>query len=212
MMATSLFTQQSIDLWFTIVKQPRDSSKFYYLTARYVVGTGITSIAINPHDPCISVGDKLGKITQWYCLRGGQKTSPVKSAVHWHAHKVNDLAYTAEGSYLLSGGEEGVMVLWQMVTGHKDFLPRLGSEITSISVSPDQKLYALTHSDNSIRIISSINVQVKHTIMGLNCGIISSLHLSSSRSFIVPAQYRNHARSSLKPFSTQWIAWNSSVL
>lgn len=52
------------------------------------------------------------------------------------------------GSYLLSGGEEAVLVLWQHHTHHKQFLPRLGGPIVHLTASPDDKLFAVSHKDN----------------------------------------------------------------
>ena len=46
-------------------------------------------------------------------------TDPVRTAVHWHAHGVRTLAFTPDGSILLSGGDENVLVLWQIATLHK---------------------------------------------------------------------------------------------
>ncbi len=36
------------------------------------------------------------------------------SQVHWHPHTVASLAFASDGSMLVSGGEEGVLVLWQV--------------------------------------------------------------------------------------------------
>jgi hypothetical protein len=73
------------------------------------------------------------------------------SSVHWHAHAVVGACYMPDGSYLVSGGEEAVAVLWRlpvlppsavaapMVSGpSKDkklmtFLPRLGAPIRCVS-------------------------------------------------------------------------------
>lgn len=55
-----------------------------------------------------------------------------------------------EGSSLLSGGRESVLVEWREVTEkNKEFLPRLGATIEHISVSPAGDLFCTSHSDNS---------------------------------------------------------------
>lgn len=74
------------------------------------------------------------------------------------------------GSYLLSGGEEAVLVMWQFDTKNMSFLPRLGSEILTISISPDQTLYAIGFLDNSIKIYSVINLEMKQSMQGLKYG------------------------------------------
>lgn len=55
-----------------------------------------------------------------------------------------------EGSSLLSGGRECVLVEWRDgAEKNKEFLPRLGSTIEHISVSPAGDLFCTSHSDNS---------------------------------------------------------------
>ena len=56
----------------------------------------------------------------------------------------------APGTNLLSGGLESVLVQWRYgQEGEKDFLPRLGSSIKEIVVSPDGSLFCTSHTDNS---------------------------------------------------------------
>ncbi|KAJ3088070.1 WD repeat-containing protein 75 [Quaeritorhiza haematococci] len=129
----------------------------------------ITSLTIHPNGNCIAVGDRVGRITLWYCLNGPQDTKPVITTMHWHAHQVNDLAFTNDGEYLLSGGEEAVLVIWQLQTRSKQFLPRLGADILSIAVSPDQMYYAVGQSDNTVRIVSSVNLTITQAVVGLKC-------------------------------------------
>ncbi|KAL1916581.1 uncharacterized protein VTP21DRAFT_5772 [Calcarisporiella thermophila] len=133
----------------------------------YISPEPITCLALHPTEACIATGDEIGKITMWYCFSGEQIESPVTSVLHWHAHRVNNLAFSNDGRYLLSGGEEAVLVIWQLETGHRQFLPRLGSEIRTITISPDQRFYALGHMDNSVRIITSLNLQIKQAVQGL---------------------------------------------
>lgn len=55
-----------------------------------------------------------------------------------------------EGTSLLSGGRESVLVEWRDATEkNKEFLPRLGATIEHISVSPAGDLFCTSHSDNS---------------------------------------------------------------
>lgn len=53
------------------------------------------------------------------------------------------------------GGEEAVLVVWQLATGAQSFLPRLGAPIERLEISPDAKTYAVAHSDNAIRLVDS---------------------------------------------------------
>ena len=55
-----------------------------------------------------------------------------------------------EGTSLLSGGRESVLVEWRdAAEKNKEFLPRLGATIEHISVSPAGDLFCTSHSDNS---------------------------------------------------------------
>ncbi|KAG0334775.1 hypothetical protein BG004_000275 [Podila humilis] len=140
----------------------RDKSRF----KTYITPEKISCLAFHPTEGCIATGDEVGRITLWYCF-GQNADKPITTTLHWHAHKVAALNFTNDGTYLLSGGEEAVMVLWQLSTGHKQFLPRLGSEIRHITVSPDQSLYALGLCDNSVSVIRSVDLKIKTVIQGL---------------------------------------------
>lgn len=52
------------------------------------------------------------------------------------------------GSNMLSGGQEGVLVMWQYKTHHQEFLPRLGAPINHLAVSPDDSLTAVSQNEN----------------------------------------------------------------
>ena len=64
-----------------------------------------------------------------------------------------------DARYLFSGGEEGVLVVWQLGTGLKDFLPRLGAGITYLSSSAKEARVAVTTSDNTVRIINTASMK-----------------------------------------------------
>lgn len=43
-----------------------------------------------------------------------------------------------------AGGREGVLVVWQLDTGKKKFLPRIGSPLLYILLSPDSSLSSVS--------------------------------------------------------------------
>ena len=51
---------------------------------------------------------------------------------------------------MLSGGQEGVLVMWQYKTHHQEFLPRLGAPINHLAVSPDDSLTAVSQNENGM--------------------------------------------------------------
>ncbi|KAJ1948181.1 NET1-associated nuclear protein 1, partial [Linderina macrospora] len=139
---------------------------------KWAMGERISDIAFHPSEPVLAVGDWRGRIMFWYCLDDSlredtEERDIVRRPYHWHAHKVNTIAFTEAGTSMLSGGEEGVVVFWQLATDHKSFLPRLGAEIVSIVVSPDQMYYSVTLKDNTVRIYSALDRALVSTLQGL---------------------------------------------
>ena len=66
-----------------------------------------------------------------------------------HVHVVLTV-FVHVGSNMLSGGQEGVLVMWQYKTHHQEFLPRLGAPINHLAVSPDDSLTAVSQNENGM--------------------------------------------------------------
>lgn len=126
-------------------------------------GVKFTCVACHPTEASLATGDTLGRITIW---QGLKETKPVRSIHHWHTLPVCDLAYTASGSFLLSGGGECVLVKWSLPSGGKQFLPRMGLPIRHIATSPDATLILTAHTDNCLRLVSS-QLNVVRQVQGL---------------------------------------------
>uniref|UniRef100_A0A8D0H5W7 WD repeat domain 75 n=1 Tax=Sphenodon punctatus TaxID=8508 RepID=A0A8D0H5W7_SPHPU len=124
-----------------------------------------TCVACHPREDCIASGHRDGKIRLWRNFN--HKREYTFSTLHWHHDAVMDLAFSVEGTSLLSGGVESVLVQWRDASNHKkEFLPRLGCTIEYITASPDGTFYCTSHSDNKITIIHS-NLRVSAIIQGL---------------------------------------------
>ncbi|XP_037542199.1 WD repeat-containing protein 75 [Nematolebias whitei] len=124
-----------------------------------------TCVACHPKDDCVATGHEDGKIRLWRNLNHEKEYT--YSTLHWHCSAVSSVRFTPEGTNLLSGGIESVLVQWRYnQESQKDFLPRLGAAITHIAVSPDGALFCTSHSDNKITIIHSC-VKVSAVIQGL---------------------------------------------
>ena len=74
------------------------------------------------------------------------------------------------GNYIISGGMETVMVLWQLDTGQKQFLPHLSAPIESLVVSPSGSSYAVRIADNSAMVLSTAELQPTVSISGIQLG------------------------------------------
>ncbi|KAE8372572.1 quinon protein alcohol dehydrogenase-like superfamily, partial [Aspergillus bertholletiae] len=96
----------------------------------------------------------------------GEKTVTPRR-LHWHRDVVNVVRWSIDGNYVISGGHESVMVLWQLDTGRKQFLPHLSSPICNIVVSSTGNSYTIKLADNSIMVLSARELQPFATITGL---------------------------------------------
>ncbi|KAJ7375351.1 WD repeat-containing protein 75 [Desmophyllum pertusum] len=129
-----------------------------------------TCATFHPLEACVAAGEGLGRIVLWRGL--DQLEDPITMVLHWHPHPVSDVVFSHDGSNILSGGEEGVLVMWQYSTHHKEFLPRLGAPINHLAISPDDSLTAVSQKENVIRLINNIEWKVKRAIQGLRQLII----------------------------------------
>lgn len=124
-----------------------------------------TCVSCHPHEDCIATGHEDGQIRLWRNF--SHKKEYTYSSIHWHHAAVGALCFTPEGTNLLSGGMESVLVQWRYnQETQRDFLPRLGAAIMHIAVSPDGSLFSTSHSDNKITVIHSY-VKVSAVIQGL---------------------------------------------
>jgi NET1-associated nuclear protein 1 (U3 small nucleolar RNA-associated protein 17) len=101
-------------------------------------------------------------------LRGagvrGKDDAASCATYHWHSNEVKALTFTVDGVYLLSGGLEGVLVFWQLETGKRNYLPRLGGAVFSIAPSLHPSLFAIACNDNSVNIGT---MEVERNIQGI---------------------------------------------
>jgi NET1-associated nuclear protein 1 (U3 small nucleolar RNA-associated protein 17) len=148
----------------------------------------LTCIAIHPTEEWFATGDTKGQIRLWHCLQEGvfagqsREKRVQTTTMHWHAHAVSSLTFTPNGAYLLSGGEEAVLVIWQIQSGKKEFVPRVGAPIQSISVSDPQDAsgsrtqeYLLGLSDGTLAFVKADLLKVHRTIARLKLGVYLTL-------------------------------------
>ncbi|KZT75043.1 hypothetical protein DAEQUDRAFT_753684 [Daedalea quercina L-15889] len=143
---------------------------------KFVSPQQLTCLAFHPSEEYFATGDVTGCIRLWYCLDAGlAKASGVQrtaqtTTMHWHAHAVSSIAFTTNGAYLLSGGEEAVLVIWQLHSGKKEFVPRVGAPISHVAVSRTavgEEEYLLALSDASFTFVRSGTLKLSRTIARL---------------------------------------------
>nr|KYP57483.1 WD repeat-containing protein 75 [Cajanus cajan] len=160
----------------------------------------ITVLALHPMERIVAAGDVTGRILIWRGfgaqkfmhsggLVNGRSTNDEEdkpgvrenddaescSTWHWHPSGVRLLSFSSDGAYLYSGGKEGVLVLWQLDTGKKNFLPRIGSPLLYFVDSPDPSLSSISCADNQIHILKMPSMEIIRSISGIKANICEGL-------------------------------------
>ncbi|TCD65669.1 hypothetical protein EIP91_002342 [Steccherinum ochraceum] len=141
---------------------------------KFVSPEKLTCLAFHPSEEYFATGDQKGVVRLWYCLNenisteltGTEKKAPT-TTLHWHSHAVSSLAFTANGAYLVTGGEEAVLVIWQLHTGKKEFVPRIGAPIAHVAVSSPkngEEEYLVGLADGSFVFIRSGTFKISRSI------------------------------------------------
>jgi NET1-associated nuclear protein 1 (U3 small nucleolar RNA-associated protein 17) len=74
---------------------------------------------------------------------------------------------TCKGNYIISGGDETVLTIWQLATGLPQHLPHLSAAIENVVVSPTGSAYALTLANNSVIVLSTTELEARTNIVGI---------------------------------------------
>jgi NET1-associated nuclear protein 1 (U3 small nucleolar RNA-associated protein 17) len=139
--------------------------------AQVDVGQEILCLAVNNSTGTVAVGLQYGEILVLHnvdeYLRssynnnekiGNKDAFLTKTTMHWHAHGVLTVAFSDDGKFLYSGGEESVLVAWNITRLTKNFLPRLGAPLCHLVTSRDAAKAAkvlTTTLDNSLRLVNT---------------------------------------------------------
>ncbi|KAB1204246.1 WD repeat-containing protein 75 [Morella rubra] len=151
----------------------------------------LTVLAFHQTERIVAAGDVTGRILVWrgfgyqtFCtghelvcgrlvnkedrpgVRGSDDADS-SSTWHWHSGEVNVLLFSSDGAYLYSGGKEGVLVVWQLETGKKKFLPRIGSPLQYFTYSADPTLSSISCADNQIHILKMPSMEILKSISGI---------------------------------------------
>ncbi|KAI4718709.1 WD40 repeat-like protein [Aureobasidium sp. EXF-10727] len=119
--------------------------------------------------------------------------------LHWHREAVATVKWSKDGNYLVSGGRETVLVLWQLATGKKQFLPHLTAEIERLTVSPNGTSYAIQLADNSIMILSTTELKPTANFAGLQAQ--SSVDKNTNAPVDIEKSFLRAAAATLNPLS-----------
>ncbi|EXJ59482.1 uncharacterized protein A1O5_12107 [Cladophialophora psammophila CBS 110553] len=91
--------------------------------------------------------------------------------LHWHRTAVNTVKWSRDRNYIISGGNETVLVIWQLDSNQHQFLPHLSAPILNLTVSNTGSAYALRLGDNSVMILSTADLLPSTNVCGLALGV-----------------------------------------
>ncbi|KAI1609417.1 WD40-repeat-containing domain protein [Exophiala viscosa] len=128
----------------------------------------------------VAVGLHNGVIAQYEDVLSNliakEKKSSTESVItrklHWHRTEVNTVKWSRDRNYLISGGNETVLVIWQLDTNQKQFLPHLSTSILGLTVSAAGSAYALRLADNSVMVLPTADLLPSTNVTGLALGDI----------------------------------------
>eukprot|EP00929_Paragymnodinium_shiwhaense_P042951 TRINITY_DN22148_c0_g1_i1.p1 TRINITY_DN22148_c0_g1~~TRINITY_DN22148_c0_g1_i1.p1 ORF type:complete len:917 (+),score=232.19 TRINITY_DN22148_c0_g1_i1:56-2806(+) len=131
---------------------------------RYSHNNPLSAVSIDPLRRYVAVGDVKGVIwTWWGCLDGiadqSEAAKRIPAKYHWHSSVVRALAHV--GPIVLSGGDEGVLVVRRSDTDVPQFVPRFGARMRFIATAPDGQRLCVSLSDNSVAIVENLHSVVK---------------------------------------------------
>lgn len=159
----------------------------------------LTCISSNSNKEVIITGHMNGQILIWHDVvswisseakRVMEDTSrelltvstpPACTVLHWHAHNVTSLAANLDGSLIYSGGDEGVLVVWQTTSGAKAFIPHLGAAISHIAASKSSASAYLTTNSNTVRAVNTASLLESWMIQSLCIGPFQDHTLPSDK-------------------------------
>ncbi|KAH9207316.1 WD repeat-containing protein-like protein [Leptodontidium sp. 2 PMI_412] len=94
--------------------------------------------------------------------------------LHWHRQAVHTVKWSLDGNYIISGGSETVLVLWQLDTGKQQFLPHMAATIQNLVVSPTGASYGVQLADNSAMVLSTSELKPTVNIAGIQTCVVES--------------------------------------
>ncbi|KAK9827341.1 hypothetical protein WJX81_007552 [Elliptochloris bilobata] len=126
----------------------------------------LTCVALDANEKRVAAGDASGRISVWHGFAPAVAAAfPEDAAAPMEGIEAGP---APQGVYLLSGGQEAVLVAWQLDTGKRTYLPRLAGPLTAISpVARDAARYVLTQADNTLRLVNLATMRVECSVHGL---------------------------------------------
>ncbi|CAI5706959.1 unnamed protein product [Peronospora effusa] len=176
-----------ITLWLHYQPEATDSSNRVYVQQKFKHLRHVTCVAVNPIERKFAIGDKMGQIFLYDRQeQTGQSIATSAAAMmHWHSHAVHCIQYSNDGQFLLSGGEECVLVTWQLETGRRSYLPRLPAPVEVIAPRKDGGVYVVGLADNVLFQYNPVTREQEWEARGLARGGRSAADSLPTRQLVI---------------------------
>ncbi|OWZ23175.1 hypothetical protein PHMEG_0001978 [Phytophthora megakarya] len=137
-----------VTIWLHHQPGAKDSSSRIYTMQKLTHLREVTCVAVSPTQREFSIGDQIGQIYRHHQLGQNGELTSTAAKMHWHSHAVHCLQYSSDGQFLLSGGEECVLVSWQLESGRRAYLPRLPASVEVIAPRQAGGVYVVGLADS----------------------------------------------------------------
>ncbi|XP_078177165.1 transducin/WD40 repeat-like superfamily protein isoform X1 [Carex rostrata] len=154
----------------------------------------LSCLAFHPTKSIVAAGDVSGRILIWrgfgkmrLSQDGGGKMKIDRgdrpgvrdgddadscSTWHWHSSEIRFLLFSSDEAYLFSGAKEGVIVVWQLDTGNKNYKTNLASPLMYFTDSPDPSLSCVSCEDNRIHLLRMPSMDIIKSISGIKLPLV----------------------------------------
>ncbi|KAL6514005.1 hypothetical protein OROHE_019461 [Orobanche hederae] len=155
-----------------------DSDYVNYKKIRLHHTKSITALAFHPTEKVVAAGDITGRILIWRGvgrgtfgnddkLTNGRLNKDVEDSPGVRDDDDADSCTTWHWHSAQFRGREGVLVVWQLDTGKKKFLPRIGSPLLYFITSPNPSLSSISCADNRIQLLRMPTMEILRSISGI---------------------------------------------
>ena len=164
----------------------------------------IYDIALSPAGRMLASGNVDGTVRLWDVVTGEHKQI---LAGHWsytdehilqilngHSSEIYSVAFSPAGNTLASGGADGTVILWDVVTGaYKQALSEHWSVIYSVAFSPDGNTLASGSADSTVILWDVVAGTHKQPLTG-HTGQVASVAFSPDGRTVASGSYDNTIR------------------
>jgi WD40 repeat protein/serine/threonine protein kinase len=140
--------------------------------------SGVGSVIFSPDGKWLVLGMQKGQVFVWDFVTGRQLRS-----FHEHSSRVNALCFSHDARFLASGGNDSLVVLYDVRKAVVKPLKGHFSRVFGLAFAPDDKTLVSTSWDGSIRFWSMANYQVALKL-GHDGGGVNSVAFSPDGNFM----------------------------